>query len=189
MNVSTRLRTDISTMYEYSKESNPLNTRVSLPNIEIQQDYLPVKYPFIPRICEERGYFLIWIGDNIDDSDLIKSWMKSSDEPQWISYLTPNKIQKGVALIYPYNDEIIIGSVKLAGYMRVRSSIQNRAFLRLMWDNIIEMFGDKTIICPSGMYFEKLHLEMNQKKIPHEAYHWKLMQQHQFKRVGEYWIR
>ena len=176
-------------MYEYSKETNILLPKILPSNIEIQKDNLPIQYPYVPRICAEQGYFLIWFGDEINDSDLIKGWIETHDEPQWVRCLDKNRIEKGVALIYPYEDEIIIGSVKLAGYMRVRSSIENRNFLRLMWDNIISMFGDKTIICPSGMYLEKLHLHMNQKKIPHEAYHWKLMQQHKFKRVGDYWVR
>lgn len=163
---------------------------VQLPShIEIQLDNLPVAYPYVPRICKEQGYFFIWFGDQVSDSDLIEGWMKSDGEEQWVRCSQPDRIEKGVALIYPYDDHIIIGSVKIAGYMRVRSQAENRKYLKSMWTDIVAMFGDKTIICPSGSYFEHLHMEMNQKKIPHEAYHWKVMQQHQFKRDGQFWIR
>ena len=172
-------------MYEYNKESNPLHVQV-LPHLEVQQDNLPVRHPFVPRICENRGYFFIWKGDLVQDSDLIAGWINSHDEDQWVQ---SNNLIKGIALIYPYEEHIIIGSVKLAGYMRVRTKSQNRKLLKSMWSDIVTMFGDKPIICPSGGYFEDLHIKMNQKKIPHEAYHWKVLHQHGFKREGDFWIR
>lgn len=172
-------------MYEYNEESNPLDTTL-LPHLEIQLDNLPVISPFVPRICEHRGYFFLWKGDPIIDSDLIIGWLNSEKEEQW---LKSDNIIKGVALVYPYSDHVIIGSVKLAGYMRSRSASSNRKYLKSMWNDIITMFGHKQIVCPSGSLFEKLHLSMNNKKIPHEAYHWKMMQQNGFKRNGDYWVR
>lgn len=175
-------------MYDYEEEALPLHVQL-LPNIEVQQDNLPIKYPYVPRICGNRGYFFIWYGDTINDSDLVKEWFKSNKEQQWVQCSQKWMIEKGVALIYPYNNEIIIGSIKTAGYMNTRSSSELRKFIKSMWTDIITMFGDKQIICPAGGYFEHLHKTMNDKRIPHEAYHWKVMQQHQFKRNGSFWIR
>jgi len=188
MNVFTNLRTDISTMYDYSAGSNPLYVQLQ-PNIEVQQDNLPIEYPYVPRICENKGYFFIWYGDSVNDSDLVENWLKTKGERQWVQCSKDWMIEKGVALIYPYGDDIIIGSVKTAGYMNTRSKSELRKFIKSMWADIITMFGDRRIICPSGGYFEHLHKTINQKRIPHEAYHWKMMQQHQFKRDGILWIR
>jgi hypothetical protein len=175
-------------MYEYEEESNPL--QIQLPsNIEIQLDTLPVIHPYVPRICKNRGYFLIWYGNTISDSDLVENCIKAKEELQWIRCSQDWMIEKGVALIYPYHDEIIIGSVKTAGYMGVRTKPQLRKFIKSMWTDIVTIFGNKKIICPSGSYIEQLHINMNKKLIPHECYHWKVMKQHQFKRIGEYWIR
>ena len=175
-------------MYEYNEGSNPLHVQL-LPNIEVQEDNLPVEYPYVPRICGNRGYFFIWYGDAVNDSDLVENWIKSNGEQQWIQCSQSWMIEKGVALIYPYGNEIIIGSVKTAGYMNTRTRPQLRKFIKSMWTDVVTMFGDRRIICPSGGYFEHLHKTMNQKRIPHEAYHWKVMKQHQFKRDGQFWIR
>jgi hypothetical protein len=175
-------------MYDYSEGSNPLRVQLQ-PNIEVQQDNLPIKYPYVPRICNNKGYFFIWYGDEISDPDLIKYSSACKNEEQWINCSEAWMIEKGVALIYPYDDEIIVGAVKTAGYMNTRTNPQLRKFIKSMWTDIITMFSDKTIICPAGSFFEHLHLTMNQKRIPHDAYHWKMMQQHQFKRDGILWIR
>jgi hypothetical protein len=173
-------------MYEYSEESNPLNVTL-LPNIEIQQDYLPVAHPYVPRICSNRGYFFIWYGTPQTDPDLVP--FVSKGEPQWVNCNNQDHIELGVALVYPYETEYIIGSVKTAGYVNTRGRVGVRNMLRRIWDDLTIMLGDKKMICPSGSYFELLHMVMNQKRIPHEAYHWKIMKQHGFKREGEFWIR
>lgn len=175
-------------MYEYSEASNPLSVQI-LPNIEIQLDNLPVQHPYVPRICKKQGYFFIWYGDTINDSDLIENWLKCNNEKQWVRCKDRSKIEKGVSLIYPFENYTIIGSVKIAGYMASRTSSQNRKFIKSMWTDIVTMFGHKPIICPSGSYIENLHIKINNKKIPHEAYHWKMMKQHKFKRDGQFWIR
>jgi len=190
MSVSTRLRTDISTMYDYTEKPNPLDMRHFPNNIEIQLDVLPIIHPYVPRLCEQRGHFLIWWGTAETDYDLLEECLRSKDEAQWITCEDQRKIEKGVALIYPYAEEVIIGAVKTPAYFhRVRTTIAQRAFLRKMWSDIICMFGNRKLICPSGGYFNYLHLSMNQTRIPHAAYHRELMKQFKFKRFDNYWIR
>ena len=99
------------------------------------------------------------------------------------------KLEKGVAMLHIYDDEVIVGSIKYAGHMNRKSKSEVRNFIRLMYSDILECFADRKIIIPSGSYFEYLHLTMNQKKIQHEPYHRELMQQFGFERQDKYWIR
>jgi hypothetical protein len=174
-------------MYEYSKESNPL--RIQLHNTEVQLDNLPTQHPFVPRICEERGYFIIWYGSPNSDPDLVAHSLKCKNDPQWVSCSEEWMIEKGVALVYPYEDETIIGSVKVAGYMNNRPRAEVRRYIKSLWRDIIEQFGGKRIVCPAGSYLEYLHLSINQKRIPHDAYLASLMIQNGFERHEHYWVR
>ena len=92
-------------------------------------------------------------------------------------------------IVYPYNDEVIIGTVKYAGYLKKRTKSERTKLLKEVWKDIVTMFGDKKIICPSGTYFDYIHLCINQKRAPHEAYYKRLMQRNGFIREGDYWIR
>jgi len=177
-------------MYEYNEESNPIDMACELlPNIEIKQDKLPILHPYVPRLCKHRGYFLIWYGSSETDPDIAVHSVNAKLEPQWISCDDNNKIEKAVALIYPYDDEVIIGTVKYPGYIKTRSKAERTKLLKSVWKDIIKMFGNKKIICPTGTYFDHLHLVMNEKRAPHEAYHKRLMMSNGFNRHEEYWIR
>lgn len=177
-------------MYEYSRDANPLNLLSCPSDIEFQLDNITLGYPYVPRICEEQGHMLIWWGTQETDPDLAEESFKVKGEAQWINCEDPTRIEKGVALIYPYDNEVIIGSLKVPGYFHLtRSAIQQRAFLRKMWKDIVNMFGDRRIVCPSGTYFNYLHLSINQIRIPREAYHRELMKQFGFSRQGDFWIR
>ncbi len=176
-------------MYEYSKGPNPLNLLCKPIDIDFKLDNIPVAYPYVPRICAETGHILIWFGTADTDPDLVEECLRVKNEPQWITCDNICKIEKGVALIYPYDDEIIIGSLKTPGYFHLRTTVNQRSFLRKMWTDVISMFGDRKIICPSGGYFNYLHLSINQIRIPREAYHRELMKQFKFRREGDFWIR
>jgi hypothetical protein len=176
-------------MYDYEKEALPLNMRVLLPNIELKQDFLPTQHPYVPRLCKERGHFLIWNGNKNDDLDLYNDSQKFKYESQWLTSNNIENVELGIALLYDYNYELIVGSLKTANYMNRRTSAQIRSFIRKMWNDIILMFGDRKIICPAGSLFEYYHLTMNQKRIPHDVYHHDIMKQFGFKRVNDYWVR
>ena len=176
-------------MYEYSKGPNPLLPLCRLPDVDFKLDEIPVAYPYVPRICEEQGHMLLWYGSAETDPDLVEECLRVKNEAQWITCDEDWKIEKGVALVYPYDTEIILGAVKCAGYFHIRPTKDVRAFFRKMWTDIITMFGDKRIICPSGGYFNYLHLTMSQIRKPREAYHRELMKQFKFTRVDDYWIR
>lgn len=175
-------------MYEYSEESTPLS--VSLPhNVEVKPDNLPIQHPYVPRLCEQRGHFLIWHGSPEDNQDILEDCLIAKNEAQWINCDSRERIDLAVALVHTYNDEVIIGTVKYAGYIKKRTKSQRTKLLKGVWKDIIEMFGDKKIICPSGTYFDYVHLCINQKRAPHEPYHRRIMTDYGFIKQGEYWIR
>lgn len=176
-------------MYDYEEEALPLRAKVLPFNIELKQDFLPTQHPYVPRLCKERGHFVIWNGNKEDNLDLYEDSQKFKDELQWLTSNNRENVELGIALLYDYDCELIVGSLKTANYMNKRTSIQIRSFIRSMWSDIILMFGDRKIICPAGSLFEYYHLAMNQKRIPHEAYHHDVMKQFGFKRVNDYWVR
>ncbi len=175
-------------MYEYTEKSNPLYCKLP-ENVDVLLDNIPVKYPYVPRICKEQGYMLIWHGTEKSDPDIAKECFNAKHEEQWITCNDNWKIEKAVALIWPYENELIIGAVKYPGYMNKRSSSQIRQWMRKVWLDLILMFQDKKIICPTGTYFDYLHLTMNQMKIPKESYHKRMMKKYGFSKEGYFWIR
>jgi hypothetical protein len=177
-------------MLDYSKDANPLNLQYCPPNIDFKLDELPLAHPYVPRICNEQGHFLLWWGTSETDTDLVMPCLHAKNEPQWITCNEEWKIEKGVALIYPYNDEIIIGALKVPGYYHLKRPVSNqRRWLKKMWRDVIDMFGDRRIVCPSGGYINKLHLAINKEQIPRESYHQQLMKSLSFIREGDFWIR
>lgn len=177
-------------MYEYEKKTNSLAS-LGLPvNVDIKLDVTPVQHPYVARICANQGYFLIWYASPGKWPEITPVARKAKiEETQSISLNNPNKIEYAQALIYPYDDEVIIGTVKYYNYMRVLGNNATNKILKNVWKDIITMFGDRKIICPSGSYFQLLHFVMNQKKIPRSAYKENLMKSLRFKRNGDYWIR
>lgn len=177
-------------MLEYSKDARSLNPRCYLPNIDFKLDELPLAHPYVPRICDEQGHFLLWWGTTESDTDLVMPCLQAKNEPQWINCDEGWKIEKGIALIYPYDDEIIIGAIKVPGYYHLKRPISDqRRWLKKMWHDVIAMFGDRRIVCPSGGYLNSLHLAINKERIPRESYHRQLMASLGFKRVDNFWIR
>jgi hypothetical protein len=175
-------------MYEYKKTTSL--AKLELPyGVDVKLDTLPLRSPFVPRICDKQAHMFIWWGTKETDPDIYEKVKKTKGEDMWINCDDDWKLEKGVAMIHIYDNEIIIGSVKYSGVLKSRSKIKIRQLLRKMWSDIIKLFGNKKIIVPAGSYFEHLHLIMNQKKIQHEPYHKELMQQFGFKRNGNYWIR
>ncbi len=188
MNVSINLRTDISKMYEYQEATSPIN--ITLPkNVDVVLDTLPLKHPFIPRISPRQAHMFIWWGTKQTDPDIYDQAIKSKNESQWFTCKENWKIEKGIMMLHIYEKECIIGGFKYAGYMRTKPITEIRFFLKSMMKDMVELFKDKTLICPTGSYFEYLHLTMNQKKIQHEPYHKKLMRSFGFKKHGNYWIK
>ena len=177
-------------MLEYSSAAKVLQLKQCPPNIDFKLDEIPLAHPFVPRICNEQGHMLLWWGTPETDGDLLFPCLEAKDEEQWITCDEPHKIEKGVALIYPYETEVIIGSLKVPGYYhQKRSNSNQRNWLRKMWKDVILMFGDRKIICPSGGWLNNLHLEINKERIPRDPYHRELMQQFGFRRHGDFWIR
>jgi len=176
-------------MYDYETPSNQLDVKL-LNNIDDVLDNIPTTYPYVPRMCKETGHMLIWWGTRDSDPDIANDCFKVKTEEQWITCKELWKVEKAIALVWPYENEVIVGTVKYPGYMKKRSKIEIRAWLRKVWFDIVLMFGDKRIVCPSTTYLNSIHMYMNQMTISHEAYHHKMMKKYGFKRYNEdFWIR
>jgi hypothetical protein len=171
-------------MYEYEEPSVPLP---SFNNVEVSLDTVPTNYPYLPRICAKQGQVFLWTENNIPK--LYEVSQKCKNEPQWVTSNNPENIEMAVALIHVYDNEIIIGCVKTAGYVEELGKQFVKNYIKKVWLDIIEKFKDKTIICPSGSYTEYIHMCMNQMKIPRTPYNKKLMKKLGFVREGNYWIR
>lgn len=175
-------------MYEYEEEAQPLDINV-LPNIDVQLDYIPIAHPVVPRLSPRRGHLFIWYSDKEKYPELYEYSQQAKGEAQWVNTNNQDLVEMGVGLFHIYKNEVIIGSLKTAGYLNTQSSIFVRSYIRKMWSDTITMFGDRKLVCPSGSMFEYIHLTLNQKRIPHEAYHREIMKQFGFTRCGDYWIR
>jgi hypothetical protein len=186
MSVSTNLRTDISTMYEYENYSTPLQ---SFDDVEVSVDVIPTKHPYLPRLCAKQGQVFLWYSTKEKHPLLYNSSQECKEESQWIVSKVPDNIEMAVALIHEYEDEVIIGCVKTAGYVTKLGNEFVVEYLRKVWSDLIKVFGHKRIICPSGSYLEFIHMSMNQKRIPRSPYRRKLLNKFKFVKRDNYWVR
>jgi hypothetical protein len=171
-------------MYEYKELSTPMQ---SFDNIEVSVDTVPTKYPYLPRLCDRQGQVFLWT-----ETDIPKLYLASQrckDEPQWVVSTDPEKIEMAVALIHVYENEVIVGCVKTAGYVEELGKEFVKDYVKSVWKDIVNKFKDKTIICPSGSYNEYIHMCMNQMRIPRTPYSKKIMKSFGFVRKDNYWIR
>lgn len=177
-------------MYDYKKDPVLIDVNL-LPFVDDVLDNIPVQFPYVPRLCEEQGHMLIWWGTQDTDADIADDCFSVKTEEQWITCKEHWKIEKAIVLLWPFADEVIIGAVKYPGYMRSRPQKELRRLLITVWTDVVQMFGHKKIICPTGTYLECLHLCMNQMRISHEAYHKKMMRKFDFKKddTADFWIR
>lgn len=173
-------------MYEYSEESNPLNVQLP-PNVDTTLENTPTEYPYVARICPNQGHVLIWYTSKDQYPELDGMINKGGDQTFWCN--EEWKLEYGMAIVYPYDNEVVIGTVKYYGYMKNLGRVKTNQIIKQMWKDIVKMFGNRKIICPSGTYLELLHLAMNQKRIPRNSYKKQTMESLGFKRTGDYWIR
>ena len=188
MSVFTNLRTDILKMYEYKEIISQLDIKV--PNhIEVQLDNLPLEKPYMPRIDGRQAHMFLWLGKKEDDIETYNLAENSRGEIMWVDNKTPNTYIKGVGMFHIYDDYVVVGSLKYAGYLQRKTPADRRHLLRTMWCETINIFKDKDIMCPSGTFFNWVHLSLNQMTVQKEPYHREIMQQFGFKRDEDYWIR
>ena len=171
-------------MYEYEELSTPMQ---SFDNIEVSVDTVPTKYPYLPRICARQGQVFLWTTNNLPE--LYKESQRCKNEAQWVVSKNPENIEIAVALIHVYDDEVIVGCVKTAGYVENLGKEVVKNYVKSAWNDIVNKFKDKTIICPSGSYIEYIHMSMNQMRIPRTPYNKKIMKSFGFIRKDNYWIR
>ena len=175
-------------MYEYKETTSLLS--INLPqNVDVKLDNLPLKEPYIPRICDRQAHMFIWWGTKETDGDIYEQTLKNKNENQWITCDELWKLEKGVAVIHIYSTEIIIGCVKYSGVLKKRTIHERKKFIRQMWNDIVNMFKDKKIIVPVGSYLEYISLSMNLTKIQHEPYQKRFLNPLGFKKQENYWIR
>ena len=176
-------------MYDYEEPANPLNPLFLPNNVDVYLDDTPTEYPYVARICPTQGYFLIWHTNETTYPEITPMALSCKNEKQSKTCPELNKIEIGQVVVYPFEDEVIIGTVKYYNYMKVLGQAETNKIIKSIWKDMIAIFGNRKIICPAGSYFEWLHLCINQKKIPHSSYKEKLMKSLGFKRSGNYWIR
>ncbi len=188
MSVFTNLRTDILKMYEYKEIISQLDIKV--PNhIEVQLDNLPLEKPYMPRIDGRQAHMFLWLGKKEDDIETYNLAENSRGEIMWVDNKTPNTYIKGVGMFHIYDDYVVVGSLKYAGYLQRKTPADRRHLIRTMWCETINIFKDKDIMCPSGTFFNWVHLSLNQMTVQKEPYHREIMQQFGFKRDEDYWVR
>jgi hypothetical protein len=175
-------------MLDYEEESNPLSI-IPPSHIEVSLDTVPTAHPYLPRICSRQGYVFMWHTNKESSPELYNYSQQCKNEKQWFVTKSPDGIELALALIHEYEDEVIIGCVKTAGYLNTQSNEYIHKILKNVWKDIIKVFGHKKIICPSGSYLEYIHLFINQKRIPHTPYSKKYMVRNKFYRIDNYWVR
>ena len=188
MSVFTNLRTDILKMYEYKEIISQLDIKVP-SHIEVQLDNLPLEKPYMPRIDGRQAHMFLWLGKKEDDIETYNLAENSRGEIMWVDNKTPNTYIKGVGMFHIYDDYVVVGSLKYAGYLQRKTPADRRHLIRTMWCETINIFKDKDIMCPSGTFFNWVHLSLNQMTVQKEPYHREIMHQFGFKRDEDYWIR
>ena len=188
MSVFTNLRTDILKMYEYKETISQLDIKVP-SHIEVQLDNLPLEKPYMPRIDGRQAHMFLWLGKKEDDIETYNLAENCKSEIMWVDNKTPNTYIKGVGMFHIYDDYVVVGSLKYAGYLQRKTPADRRHLLRTMWCETINIFKDKDIMCPSGTFFNWVHLSLNQMTVQKEPYHREIMQQFGFKRDEDYWVR
>ena len=175
-------------MYEYKETISQLDIKV--PNhIEVQLDNLPLEKPYMPRIDGRQAHMFLWLGKKEDDIETYNLAENCKSEIMWVDNKTPNTYIKGVGMFHIYDDYVVVGSLKYAGYLQRKTPADRRHLLRTMWCETINIFKDKDIMCPSGTFFNWVHLSLNQMTVQKEPYHREIMQQFGFKRDEDYWVR
>ena len=175
-------------MYEYKETISQLDIKVP-SHIEVQLDNLPLEKPYMPRIDGRQAHMFLWLGKKEDDIETYNLAENSRGEIMWVDNKTPNTYIKGVGMFHIYDDYVVVGSLKYAGYLQRKTPADRRHLLRTMWCETINIFKDKDIMCPSGTFFNWVHLSLNQMTVQKEPYHREIMQQFGFKRDEDYWVR
>ena len=175
-------------MYEYKETISQLDLKVP-SHIEVQLDNLPLEKPYMPRIDGRQAHMFLWLGKKEDDIETYNLAENCKSEIMWVDNKTPNTYIKGVGMFHIYDDYVVVGSLKYAGYLQRKTPADRRHLLRTMWCETINIFKDKDIMCPSGTFFNWVHLSLNQMTVQKEPYHREIMQQFGFKRNEDYWVR
>ena len=175
-------------MYEYKEIISQLDIKVP-SHIEVQLDNLPLDKPYMPRIDSRQAHMFLWLGKKEDDIETYNLAENCKSEIMWVDNKTPNTYIKGVGMFHIYDDYVVVGSLKYAGYLQRKTPADRRHLLRTMWCETINIFKDKDIMCPSGTFFNWVHLSLNQMTVQKEPYHREIMQQFGLKRDEDYWIR
>ena len=175
-------------MYEYKETISQLDIKVP-SHIEVQLDNLPLEKPYMPRIDGRQAHMFLWLGKKEDDIETYNLAENSRGEIMWVDNKTPNTYIKGVGMFHIYDDYVVVGSLKYAGYLQRKTPADRRHLIRTMWCETINIFKDKDIMCPSGTFFNWVHLSLNQMTVQKEPYHREIMQQFGFKRDEDYWVR
>lgn len=158
--------------------------------METKLDDLALTHPFVPRLHDNQGLFLIW------SIDLNRSlaWLPYSinavsyqglqhkGEKQMAKSSVANWVEFCISQIHIDHDYVFVGAVKMANWWNQARTGDMRRYYKKFWRLLTNSIFDKKIIAPTGSYIEQRHLELNNKRIPRDAYHKEIMMAAGFKK-------
>ena len=119
-------------MYEYKEIISQLDIKVP-SHIEVQLDNLPLDKPYMPRTDSRQAHMFLWLGKKEDDIETYNLAENCKSEIMWVDNKTPNTYIKGVGMFHIYDDYVVVGSLKYAGYLQRKTPADRRHLLRTMW--------------------------------------------------------
>lgn len=158
--------------------------------LETKLDDLDLVHPLVPRMHDEQSIFLIWS----IDLDCNMSWLPYSmtavahqglqykSEQQMAKSSCANCVEFCIAQLHIDQDYVFVGAVKTANWWNKANAGDMRRYYKKFWRLLTNSIFDKKVIAPTGSYIEQLHLELNNKRIPRDAYHKEIMTAAGFKK-------
>lgn len=194
MTASTNLRIGLSTLSDYLhyRHGSLPFTRTLPPRTRVVRDTLMARRPYPIRLADRQGFFLCWYRPLENPglpAETVNAILKNKGEHQWIT-LTPTELEVGVCLFHEYPKEVIISGMKYSACVGDGLDGGERyRLLRGMWRDLLQLFPDKTVVCPSGALLDNLSLALNGTHIQREPYHRLLLKKVGFRRHGSVWYR
>jgi hypothetical protein len=152
--------------------------------LETKIDDLALIYPYVPRFYKRQGLFLIWSVDMDNSLD----WLPESiaacvpdsltykNEMQMAKSSCPQYSEFFIVQLNIEQDYVFINTVKMPNWLNRSRITQARKYYKKFWRHLVSAFN-KPVIVPSLKLLAHAHRTINDRGIPHEPYHTKMLQQ------------
>lgn len=180
----------LETRAQHALGTKKYNLNIERFVLESKLDDLDLMHPLVPRMHANQGIFLIWS----IDLDFDTAWLPYSvaavahqglqhkSEQQMAKSSCANCVEFCIAQLHIDQDYVLIGALKTANWYNQARPGDMRQYYKKFWRLLTNSIFDKKIIAPTGSYIEKLHVELNNKRIPRDAYHKEVMMAAGFKK-------